>query len=172
MPIQLFVAIFDYASLAEDALQSALETRPDFVRALATVSLFDRTVDNTVIARMVQVDGAGKVADVNRKVLSEGLLKRLVPARADWAVVSSAFGDEFPETALNKEFCAFLEIMMLQRTCSIFFVPNDDDAAAHFVNSMRPTASIVLRTAMTPEELQTLRVSLVASRRSETAGQI
>lgn len=169
MPIQLLVAIFDYSSLSENALQSAIAARPEFAGSLATVTLFDRTVDNTVIARMVQLDQAGRVVDVSRKVLSEELLRRLVPSRADWSVVSSAFGDEFPQTALNKEFCAFLEIMMLQRTSSVFFVPQDDEAAAHFVASMRPTASVVLHTTMTPEELQTLRVSLLASRKGELA---
>ena len=169
MPIQLLVAIFDYSLLAEKALQDAIDRHPDFARALSTVSLFDRTAEHTVIARMIQLDRNGKLVDASRSVLSEELLKSLVPVRADWSVVSSAFGDEFPQTALNGEFCAFLEIMMLQRTCSVFFVPNDEDAATHFIESMRPTASVLLHTTMTPDELQTLRVSLIASRQNEMA---
>lgn len=133
------------------------------------MSLFDRMVDNTLIARMLRVDNIGKIADASRKVLSEELLKKLVPTRAEWSVVASAFGREFPQTALNGEFCAFLEIMMLERTSSVFFVPSNDDDATHFVNSMRPGASVLLHTTMTPEALQALRVSLVAARRTEMA---
>ncbi len=169
MPIQLLVAVFDYSSLAEKAIADAIAVRPEFVRALATVSVFDRMVDNTLIARMVQLEGVGTVVDVSRKVLSEDLLRRMLPTRADWSVLSAAFGPEFPRSALNGEFCAFLEIMMLQRTSSIFFIPQDEADAHHFINSMRITASVVLHTTMTPEELQTLRVSLVASRQGETA---
>ena len=54
--------------------------------------------------------------------------------------------------------------MMLKRTSSVFFVPNDQDEAEYFVASMRATASVVLATPMTEEELKTLRVSLIASR--------
>ena len=167
MRIQLLVAIFDYRSLAEGAIEGAIEARPQFARALATLSIFDRMMDNTLMARMVQLDGAGKVADVSRKALSEGRLRALVPTRADWKVVASAFGREFPHTVLNGEFLAFLEVMMLKRTSSVFFVPNDEDDARHFVSSMQPTASVVLNTSMTPEELKTLRVSLIASRYDE-----
>ncbi len=169
MPIQLLVAVFDYSSLAEKAIADAIAVRPEFVRALATVSVFDRMVDNTLIARMVQLEGVGTVVDVSRKVLSEDLLRRMLPTRADWSVLSAAFGPEFPRSALNGEFCAFLEIMMLQRTSSVFFIPQDEADAHHFINSMRITASVVLHTTMTPEELQTLRGCLVASRQSEPA---
>ena len=164
MGIQLLVAIFDYPSLAEGAIESAMEARPRFTRALATLSIFDRLMDDTIMARMVHLDEAGKIADVNRKTLSEDRLRALVPTRADWRVASSAFGHQFPQTALNGEFCAFLEVMMLKRTSSVFFVPNDQDEAEYFVASMRATASVVLATPMTEEELKTLRVSLIASR--------
>ncbi len=169
MPIQLLVAVFDYSSLAEQAISDAIAAQPAFARALATVSLFDRMVDNTLIARMVQLDGAGHVVDASRKVLSEDLLRKMLPTRADWSVLSAAFGPEFPRSALNGEFCAFLEIMMLQRTSSVFFVPKDEADAHHFIQSMRGTASVVLHTTMTPEELQTLRLCLVASRQGEAA---
>ena len=51
MPIHLLVAIFDVKSLAEKVIQDAVDTHPDFVRALSTLTLFDRMVDNTVAAR-------------------------------------------------------------------------------------------------------------------------
>ncbi len=168
MRIQLLVAIFDYRSLAESAIEGAIGAQPAFADSLATLSIFDRMMDNTLMARMVQLDAAGKISDVSRKALSEGRLRALVPTRADWKVVASAFGHEFPHTVLNGEFLAFLEVMMLKRTSSVFFVPKDEDDASHFVSSMQPTASVVLNTSMTPEELKTLRVSLIASRYDET----
>lgn len=169
MPIHLLIAIFDYASLSERALQGAINARPQFGQALSTITVFDRTSDNTVMARVIKVSEDGHIVDLNRKGLSEDLLKELVPRRADWTVLSSAFGDEIPRTALNGEFCGFLEIMMLHQTSSVFFVPHDDESAVYFLDAMRADASVLLHTTMTQDELQTLRASLAGSRKRASA---
>lgn len=169
MPIHLLIAIFDYASLSEKAIQDAIDERPAFAKALATMTVFDRASDNTVTARVLQVDAERQILDVGQKELSEDLLREMVPNRADWTVLSSAFGDEIPRTALNGEFCGFLEIMMLQQTSSVFFVPRNDEDAVYFLEAMQPNASVTLHTTMTPDELQTLRASLGASRKRELA---
>lgn len=164
MQTDLLVAIFDYTSLAEGTLQNAVHANHKFANCLRTISIFDRTPGTTIEARMLQLNRGNKIENVSKGVLDEELLKRALPQRAQWKVIETAYGEQIPETSMNGDFVTFLEFMMMPRTSSVFYIPEANEDANHFLENAKQTAGVILHTSMTEDKLNALRATLKSTR--------
>ena len=160
----LYVAIFDNSHDVDQCLEQAIAKDAELVNCLSHLTIFNRLADNKVGVDVVIVDEKQKLLRTNIREINADLLAMFLPKRASWTIVNTSHSYEYPETILNSRFSDYLKVMVPTGTSSMFFIPPVGAVAESFAEATKQRASIVMRTDMPAEDVETLRSSLQKTR--------